>query len=145
MILIYILWRKVGGMLFILDDISTFFQQDMFLRILVANAVGTFCLAYYKGDLSYYGAINFADYTGKKDDSIENQFMEVPWWILLGILLGTLGGIFCKAYGIIKKWSGKRFNTPGRLYYIIYIYIYIYRKFLSTYFGLKKRSHSFIL
>ena len=62
--------KKVGGMLFILDDVSSFLDKDMFVQILVANAVGTFCLAYYKGDLTYCGAINFGSYTDADDDSI---------------------------------------------------------------------------
>ena len=112
----------VGGMLFILDDISTFFDQDMFLRILVANSVGTFCLALYRGDLSYYGAIQFGSYTGSEDNNISDRFLEIPWWIVLGVLFGILGGGFCKAFGAIKKSTGKQFNTKGlKLLRITYI------------------------
>ncbi|MGK3746768.1 MAG: chloride channel 7 [Bacillariaceae sp.] len=109
-------------MLFILDDISTFFDQDMFLRILVANSVGTFCLALYRGDLSYYGAIQFGSYDGSEDTNISDRFMEIPWWILLGIIFGILGGGFCKAFGQIKKSTGKKFNTKAlKLLRITYI------------------------
>ena len=81
----------IGGMLFIMDDISSFFEQDMFLRILVANSVGTFCLAYYRGNLSQYGAIEFGSYNGDYDDSIGERFKEIPFWIIMGIGGGVLG------------------------------------------------------
>jgi H+/Cl- antiporter ClcA len=48
----------IGGLLFVLDDISTFFDKSMSLRVLVANALGTFCLAIYRGDLSQYSVIS---------------------------------------------------------------------------------------
>ena len=96
----------VGGMLFILDDISTFFDQDMFLRILVANSVGTFCLALYRGDLSYYGAIQFGSYTGSEDNNISDRFLEIPWWIVLGVLFGILGGGFVKHLEQLKNQQG---------------------------------------
>lgn len=48
----------IGGLLFVLDDISTFFDKSMYLRVLVANALGTFCLAIYRGDLSRYSVIS---------------------------------------------------------------------------------------
>ena len=81
----------IGGMLFIMDDISTFSDQGMFLRILVANSVGTFCLAYYRGNLSSYGAIEFGSYSGDADDSIGERFLEIPFWIIMGIGGGVLG------------------------------------------------------
>eukprot|EP00537_Pseudo-nitzschia_pungens_P002124 CAMPEP_0172361830 /NCGR_PEP_ID=MMETSP1060-20121228/5602_1 /TAXON_ID=37318 /ORGANISM="Pseudo-nitzschia pungens, Strain cf. cingulata" /LENGTH=986 /DNA_ID=CAMNT_0013084211 /DNA_START=98 /DNA_END=3058 /DNA_ORIENTATION=- len=103
----------IGGMLFIMDDISTFFDQGMFLRILVANSVGTFCLAYYRGNLTDYGAITFGSYTGDNDNSIGHRFVEIPFWIAMGIGGGVLGGWFCKAFGELKKKSGKQFQTRG--------------------------------
>jgi hypothetical protein len=48
----------VGGLLFILDDISSHFNRSMSLRVLVANAFGTFCLALYRRDLSKYSVIS---------------------------------------------------------------------------------------
>ena len=81
----------IGGMLFVMDDISSFFDHEMFVRILVANSVGTFCLAYYRGNLSEYGAIEFGSYNGDDDDSISERFREIPFWIIMGIIGGLLG------------------------------------------------------
>ena len=82
----------IGGMLFVMDDISSFFEDETFLRILVANSIGTFCLAYYRGNLSEYGAIEFGSYNGADDDSISERFREFPFWIVMG----SIGGLFGK-------------------------------------------------
>jgi len=81
----------IGGMLFVMDDISSFLDQDIFLRILVANSVGTFCLATFRGNLSEYGAIEFGSYNGDDDNSIGERFHEIPFWIFMGIIGGVLG------------------------------------------------------
>jgi len=109
----------IGGMLFIMESVSTFFNKNMFLRILVANSVGTFCLAYYRGNLTQYGAIEFGSYSGGDDDTIGERFREIPFWIIMGIVGGVLGGWFCKAFGDLKKSSGKKFNTKGLKMYRI--------------------------
>ena len=89
----------IGGMLFILDDTSTFFNGGMFLRILVANSVGTFCLAYYRGNLSSYDAIEFGTYSGNDDDSIGERFLEIPFWIIMNrwrSIRGVITMILCQ-------------------------------------------------
>lgn len=48
----------IGGLLFVLDELSSGFTRNMSFRVLVANALGTFCLALYKGDLSEYSVIS---------------------------------------------------------------------------------------
>lgn len=102
----------IGGLLFILDDIASFFDQGMFLRVLVANALGTFCLALYRGDLSSYGAIQFGTYDTTDDNIFVDRFIEIPFWILLGIGMGIMSGLFCKWFDRVKRWSGRVFCTP---------------------------------
>jgi chloride channel 7 len=102
----------IGGLLFILDDIASFFEQGMFLRVLVANALGTFCLALYRGDLSSYGAIQFGTYDTTNDSIFVDRFVEIPFWILQGIGMGIMSGYFCKWFDKVKRWSGRIFNTP---------------------------------
>mmetsp|Transcript_15425 Transcript_15425/g.38302 ORF Transcript_15425/g.38302 Transcript_15425/m.38302 type:complete len:1060 (+) Transcript_15425:21-3200(+) len=103
----------IGGLLFVLDDISSFVDQSMMLRVLVANAIATFCLALYRGDLSAYGAIQFGYYNESYTNIFVDRFEEIPFWILLGIGGGILGGYFCKTFYTIKKWSGRKFNTTA--------------------------------
>ncbi|KAL3908888.1 MAG: hypothetical protein SGILL_008311 [Bacillariaceae sp.] len=102
----------IGGLLFILDDIASFFEKDMFLRVLVANALGTFCLALYRGDLSSYGAIQFGTYDTSGDDIFVDRFEEIPFWILLGIGMGIMSGYFCKWFNFVKRFSDRTYNTP---------------------------------
>jgi chloride channel 7 len=102
----------IGGLLFILDDISSFFEHNMFLRVLVANALGTFCLALYRGDLSSYGAIQFGTYEEANDNIFVDRFVEIPFWIILGMVMGIMSGYFCMWFGQVKRRSDRIFNTP---------------------------------
>jgi H+/Cl- antiporter ClcA len=101
----------IGGLLFVLDDISSFVEKSMFLRVLVSNAIATFCLALYRGDLSAYGAIQFGKYEESKTNIFVDRFEEIPFWILMGVGGGVLGGYFCKTFYMLKKWSATKFNT----------------------------------
>lgn len=101
----------IGGLLFVLEDLSSFFDRAMFLRVLVANTLGTFCLALYRGDLSRYGSIQFGTYNVSKSNILVDRLVEVPFWILLGIGGGVLGGLFAVALAQLKQWSAKRFDS----------------------------------
>ena len=94
----------VGGLLFILDDISSYFSKALILRILVANVIGTFCLALQRGDLSNYSVINL----GKSETIIVNRVEEVPLYIFLGVMGGILGGLFCTTTMLLRKNITKR-------------------------------------
>ncbi|KAG7373885.1 chloride channel [Nitzschia inconspicua] len=101
----------IGGLLFILNDISSFFEQSMFLRVLVANALGTFCLALYRGDLSSYGAIQFGTYDEPNDKIFVDRFVEIPFWFILGGIMGVMGGFFCMWFDRVKRWSDRKFDN----------------------------------
>jgi H+/Cl- antiporter ClcA len=102
----------IGGLLFILDDMSSFFEPNMFLRVLVANALGTFCLALYRGDLSSYGAIQFGTYHEPADNIFIDRFVEIPFWIMLAIGMGVMSGCFCRWFDRVKRRSDRVYNTP---------------------------------
>ena len=63
---------------------------------LVANAIGTFCLALEHGDLSNYSVINMGTYDTPNDHIFINRIEEVPLYILMGLGGGILGGVFCE-------------------------------------------------
>lgn len=88
----------IGGLLFVLDDISSYFNQSLLLRMLVANTIGTFCLAIQHGDLSNFSVINLGTYDTANDDIFFTRFKEVPLYILVGVFGGILGGFFCKSF-----------------------------------------------
>jgi len=105
----------VGGMLFILDDISSYFERHLLLRMLVANAIGTFCLAVQHGDLSNYSIINIMGTYGTPDDDIfVNRLEEVPLYVSIGIGGGVLGGVFCAGHRWLRRNVSNGFPSDGR-------------------------------
>lgn len=104
----------VGGLLFILDDISSYFSKNLILRILVANALGTFCLAYSSHDLSNYSVINLGTHVENGVSSIFiNRVEEIPLYILVGVGGGVLGGLFCMAFMFLRRNITGRYPARG--------------------------------
>jgi H+/Cl- antiporter ClcA len=103
----------IGGLLFILDDISSYFSKNMFLRTLVANAIGTFCLAVHSGNLSNYSVINLGSYNGgPNEDIFLERFEIVPLFLIIAVAGGALGGIFCATFEYIKVHVVDRLTSP---------------------------------
>ena len=120
----------IGGLLFILDDVSSYLTKDIFFRTLVANAVGSFCLALYHGSLSNYSVIDLGAFlenasfpgynrgTGKavtdddehpyEDDIFSERFAEVPLYLLVGAVGGVMGGVFCLAVNALHQFRKRR-------------------------------------
>lgn len=109
----------VGGLLFILDDISSYFSKSLLLRILVANAVGTFCLAVEHNNLSNYSVINLGTYTSSDSNIFVNRVEEIPLYIIVGVAGGILGGLFTKTCMFIRRNVSRRYppEGPKRLMY----------------------------
>lgn len=104
----------VGGLLFILDDISSYFSKTLLLRMLVANALGTFCLAVQHGDLSNYSVINLGGNYHEISASIfVNRVEEIPLYCLMGIFGGILGGGFCRTFMWLRTNITGRFPPRG--------------------------------
>ena len=104
----------VGGLLFILDDISSYFSKSLLLRMLVANALGTFCLAVQHGDLGNYSVINLGSYHERGESIFVNRVAEIPLYILLGIFGGILGGGFCRTFMWLRSQISGRFPPRGQ-------------------------------
>ncbi|KAL7535492.1 hypothetical protein ACHAXR_006526, partial [Thalassiosira sp. AJA248-18] len=103
----------IGGLLFILDDISSYFERQLLLRMLVANAIGTFCLAVKHGDLSNYSIISMGTYETPNDNIFINRLVEVPLYVLVGLGGGVLGGIFSWAYLWLRRNITSKFPPAG--------------------------------
>mmetsp|Transcript_25938 Transcript_25938/g.39172 ORF Transcript_25938/g.39172 Transcript_25938/m.39172 type:complete len:874 (+) Transcript_25938:66-2687(+) len=101
----------IGGLLFVLDDISSYFGKALFLRTLVANAIGTFILACSNNNLSNYSIINLGNSLGEPNDLIFlNRFEELPLYVLVGIMGGIMGGLFCQIYEFFQRHYQHRYH-----------------------------------
>ena len=103
----------IGGLLFILDDVSSYFNRSLLLRMLVANTIGTFCLALQHGDLSDYGVIDLGTYNSANDNIFFTRLEEVPLYIFIGIAGGVLGGVFCATFMWLRRNTWDRLPSRG--------------------------------
>lgn len=104
----------IGGLLFILDDVSSYFNRSLLLRMLVANTIGTFCLALQHGDLSDYSVIDLGTYTTANDNIFFTRFKEVPLYIFIGVAGGVLGGVFCASFMWLRRTITDRLPPRGQ-------------------------------
>jgi len=102
----------IGALLFIIDDISSYFERNLLLRLLVANAIGVFTLAAWRGDLSNCSIINLGTYG--TDDLFINRLDQLPYFIMIGIGGGILGGAFCSGYKWLRRNVTSRFPLVGQ-------------------------------
>ncbi|KAF4520380.1 hypothetical protein B566_EDAN012885 [Ephemera danica] len=86
----------VGGVLFSLEEGSSFWNQSLTWRIFFASMVSTFTLNFilstyhgHSGELSYAGLLNFG-----KFDNISYDVFEFPLFLIMGALGGISGAIF---------------------------------------------------
>lgn len=101
----------VGGLLFILDDVSCYFERKLLLRMLIGNAIGTFFLAIKHRDFSNFGIINLG--TFNPDQIFQTRLFETPLYALIGIGGGVLGGYFCAGYLWLQHNVVSRFPVAG--------------------------------
>ena len=102
----------IGALLFIIDDISSYFERNLLLRLLVANAIGVFTLAAWRGDLSNCSIINLGTYG--TDDLFVNRLDQLPYFGVVGIGGGVLGGTFCSGYEWLRHNITSRFPHVGQ-------------------------------
>ncbi|CAG7629207.1 unnamed protein product [Allacma fusca] len=86
----------VGGVLFSLEEGASFWNQSLTWRIFFGSMISTFTLnvilsAYHgrPGELTYAGLLNFG-----KFDNTSYDFIEIPVFLLMGMIGGLLGALF---------------------------------------------------
>ncbi|XP_046616599.1 H(+)/Cl(-) exchange transporter 7 isoform X1 [Neodiprion virginianus] len=86
----------IGGVLFSIEEGTSFFKQSLTWRTFFASMITTFTMniilsAYHghPGELSYPGLINLG-----KFDEIPYQFYEIPLFMIIGTLGGVLGALW---------------------------------------------------
>uniref|UniRef100_A0A7S2XPI2 Chloride channel protein n=1 Tax=Attheya septentrionalis TaxID=420275 RepID=A0A7S2XPI2_9STRA len=84
----------IGGLLFSLEEASSFFATTLLWKTLTATTIATFCLAIYRGDLSQYSVISLAALSTPDDHVFINRFLEMPLYAIVGAAGGLLGAIF---------------------------------------------------
>jgi H+/Cl- antiporter ClcA len=108
----------IGGLLFSLEEASTFFDQSMFLKTLTATALATFCLAVHHGNLSNYSIISLGNFNTPDDKIFLNRFEEFPLYVLIAIGGGVLGGIFCRCFEFLQLYKKRLFpDTSAQIYW----------------------------
>jgi len=86
----------------------------LLLRMLVANAIGTFCLAVQAGDLSNYSVISLGRYHEDASAGLfVNRIEELPLYVLVGIVGGVMGGYFCRNFIWLRAHITGRFPKRG--------------------------------
>jgi H+/Cl- antiporter ClcA len=103
----------IGGLMFLLEEASSFFSHSMFLKTLSATAVATFCLAIHHGDLSQYSVISLGTFQTSDVNIFLNRFEELPLYCLIGAGGGILGGSFVKAWTTIQLAKKSFFHGMG--------------------------------
>ena len=100
----------VGGLLYSMEEASSFFAHDMLWRTLFGTAVATSIIAIYNGDFTMYSMLNLSiDVTA---ESMLTRFSEVPYYVVFGALGGLSGGLFNIVYSYLNY---KRQDIYGSL------------------------------
>lgn len=92
----------IGGLLFAMEEATSYVESAMFLKTLVCTAIATFCLAIHRGDLSKYSIIDLGDFSAWDENIFLSRVEEIPLFLVVGAAGGILGGIFCRAWKAIQ-------------------------------------------
>ena len=84
----------IGGLLFAMEEASSYFNHSMFLKTLVATSIATFCLAVHHGNLSDYSIISLGNYQTPNQNIFLTRVEELPLYLLVAIV----GGTFFKSF-----------------------------------------------
>jgi chloride channel 7 len=99
----------IGGLLFSMEEASSYFDHSLFLKTLSATAIATFCLAVHHGNLSEYSIISLGTFQTPNENIFLNRVEEVPLYILIAIVGGILGGSFCRAWKVLQTFRNRKF------------------------------------
>ena len=99
----------VGGLLYSIEEASSFYSITLMWRTLAATALGTFAIAIYHGDLSDFSILSLGEETSAK--GIGNRFEAVPYYILMGVFGGLLGAFFNACYEFTSKKRSQLYGS----------------------------------
>eukprot|EP00590_Aulacoseira_subarctica_P000199 CAMPEP_0172428612 /NCGR_PEP_ID=MMETSP1064-20121228/47074_1 /TAXON_ID=202472 /ORGANISM="Aulacoseira subarctica , Strain CCAP 1002/5" /LENGTH=425 /DNA_ID=CAMNT_0013173477 /DNA_START=202 /DNA_END=1475 /DNA_ORIENTATION=- len=81
----------IGGVLFSMEEASSFFTHNMLSNTLVGSTLATFCIACYNGDLSKYSALERSLKSILQKD-VASLLIKIPCYALIGV-----SGSVCKS------------------------------------------------
>ena len=99
----------IGGLLFSMEETSTYFHVSMFVKTLASTAVATFLLSAYHGDLSDFSIISMGKYQTPNDNLFLNRIEELPLYLIVAIVGGAMGGLFCNFWKSLQLMRRKFF------------------------------------
>jgi len=108
----------IGGVLFSLEEASTFFTSKMLWRTLMATAVATFVIAVYYGDLTHYGVLMLDGIETPDDDVVLNRFQEVPLYGVMGVVGGLLGALFNGVWKELTRMRQEFYRDKSKIHKI---------------------------
>jgi len=91
----------VGGLLYSMEEASSFFSLDLLWKTLTATALASTCIAIYHGDFTRYSMLSLE--IGDTSEPLLASFKEVPLYFVMGGCGGLLGAAFNTAYAYINK------------------------------------------
>ncbi|KAL7579505.1 hypothetical protein ACA910_007882 [Epithemia clementina (nom. ined.)] len=116
----------IGGLLFAVEETSTYIEASMFTKTLTATVVGTFLLSVYHGDLSEFSIISLGKFDTPDDNIFLNRVEEFPLYLLVAVAGGLMGGLFCNFWkalqlGRMKFFPAKKWPLRWKLTEVAFV------------------------
>ena len=100
----------IGGLLFALEEASSFFPDPLLLRTLAATSIATFILAVHHGSLSMFSVISLDAYHAPDTNFLSN-FEEIPLYVVNGAVGGLMGGCFVICWKHVQERRKALFSS----------------------------------
>eukprot|EP00474_Spongospora_subterranea_P005008 CRZ05466.1 hypothetical protein [Spongospora subterranea] len=113
----------IGGVLFSLEEGSSFWNQKLTWRTFFCSMMSYFVLAMFTSALvddNTWGRLNdssmftFGDFTAMGQNEFTYSAYELPLFILMGVFGGLAGALYNHLNMLITKWRRVSVQNPGR-------------------------------
>lgn len=105
----------VGGLLYSMEEASSYLSVRIMWRTLVATALGTLMISVYYGSLDRYSVLSLGVDLLTSDDQevlFTARFLEIPLYVLCGAASGLLGAFFNANYEYTNKRRKAFYGDP---------------------------------
>ncbi|CAK0780533.1 hypothetical protein CVIRNUC_005084 [Coccomyxa viridis] len=101
----------IGGVLFSLEEASTYWSRKVAWRCFICTATAVFTLAQLHPRWKY-GVLSFK---GVAELSNREWFEQLPFIVLISIIAGVMGALFNIVHKHMFRWRAARLNGPARI------------------------------